>query len=626
MQAGKTTLGQVFANYQQNIIPLYQRPYVWTQERNWAPLWQDIRQASEESEKRATTGTSPHDARTYFLGALVLQMRNPDPPKISSWNVVDGQQRLTTLQVLLASARSVAHGLGAKSLAAKFASLITNNPDIIDERYPDDRYKVWPLPQDREVFLWAVRDPGNSGPSPEPGHRIEKAREWFEGEIAEWAEDSSKPSERLEFLHQTLKDQMELVQITLEPKDDPQVIFEVLNHRGVPLNAADLVKNLLFQALDIEGHISKADELLMNSWLPLDKSPWRDELTTGRVKRTMIDLLLSYWLTIRTSDEVVIEHLFADFKKWLQRGGEDAGEVIRSIRHYADRMLSIRTLPDNDPTTLLLDRMDATQTTTPWPVLLYLHANDAIPIPQRERAAEAIDSFLMRRAVCRLTTKDYNRLFLQVLEAAKASEPDRAGEAVEDALLGQTADSRRWPTDAEFVASLVQPNLYHLLVRARLKAVLVGIENHLRTDKTEPGPLLKSSDSKLSIEHLLPQSWEKNWPLASAPADEGYDGLLQRRRDVVHQVGNLTLTTSKLNPSLSNKAWKQKKKDIQKYSLLLLTGDSVLTAPDLAKRWDTESWVEDWDEERIALRARWLAKHALAVWPRPHAVENPAHS
>lgn len=621
MQAAKMTLGQVFANDQQNLIPRYQRPYVWTEAQNWAPLWQDIQQAAEDGQRRAETGAISQGTRTYFLGALVLQERMTVAPQIKSWNVVDGQQRLTTLQILLASARAVAHDLGASSTAGGFASLITNRPDVIDPKHPNDRFKVWPLPQDREVFLWAVRDPEDHRASPEAGHVIERARNWFESEVAEWAADANDPSRRLAYLYQTLKDHMELVQITLESKDDPQVIFEVLNHRGVPLNAADLVKNLLFQSLDVDSLASTADELLMNSWLPLDKSPWREERTTGRVKRTMIDLLLAYWLTIRTGNEVVIEHLFADFKKWLLQGGEDAGVVIRSIRHHADRMLSIRTLQDNDPTTLLLDRMDATQTTTPWPVLLYLHANDEIPTVQRERAAGAIDSFLMRRAVCRLTTKDYNRLFLQVLEVAKASNPEHAGEAVKDALLGQTADSRKWPTDAEFVDSLLQPNLYHLLVRARLKAVLVGIENHLRTDKTEPGALLKSGDAKLNIEHLLPQSWEKSWPLAVTPNAEGYEERLRRRRDAVHQVGNLTLTTSKLNPSLSNKPWKQKKKGIQQHSLLRLNGESVLTAPDIASTWDDEAWAVDWDEERIALRARWLAKHALAVWPRPPIAE-----
>jgi hypothetical protein len=623
MQAGDVRLGQVFANDQQNVIPLFQRPYVWDEVKNWEPLWQDIRQAAEGVEEEARTGSIQTDPRTYFLGAVVLQQRRKRPQQISSWNVVDGQQQLTTLQILFAAARSFARELGEASLCAKFASLIENNPDIIHKDFPDDRYKVWPLPQDRDVFLWAVRHPDDVTPPAEPDHRIARARAWFEAAIREWAMDSEDPSERLEFLHETRKERMELVQITLESNDDPQVIFEVLNHRGVPLDAADLVKNLLFQALDTKGHSSLADELLMNSWLPLDKTPWRGDVTTGRIKRKLIDLLLSYWLTIRTGNEVVVEHLFADFKKWLHESGEDAAEVIRSIRHYADRMLAIRALPDTDPTAQLVDRMEATQTTTPWPLLLYLHGNDQIPDAQRDRAAKAIDSFLMRRAACRLTTKDYNRLFLQVLAAAHASDPGCAGDAVKDTLLGQMAESRKWPIDDEFVASLTQSNVFNLLVRARLKAVLVGVENHLRTDKTEPGPLLKSADLKLNIEHLLPQSWEKTWPLDNDPSDEYYDEHLRRRRDAVHQLGNLTLTTTKLNPSLSNKPWKQKRKDIQEHSLLRLTTASVLTAPDSVDGMEDDAWASKWDEERIKVRGGWLADQALLAWPRPPTEHRP---
>ena len=617
MQAGDVRLGQIFANDQQNVIPLFQRPYVWDEIKNWEPLWQDIRQAAEEVEQEARTGNHQADSRTYFLGAVVLQQRRKPPRRVSSWNVVDGQQRLTTLQILFAAARSVAYALGAESLSANFSSLIENRREIIHADFPEDRYKVWPLPQDRDEFLWAVSHPGSTDPPADPDHRIVRAREWFEVAIRDWSTDSEVPIERLEFLHETLKERMELVQITLESNDDPQVIFEVLNHRGVPLDAADLVKNLLFQALDNKGHQSQADELLMNSWLPLDKNPWRGDVTTGRVRRKLIDLLLSYWLTIRTGDEVMVEHLFADFKKWHKDCGEDSAKVVQSIRHYADRMVAMRALPGSDPTAQLIDRMEVTQTTTPWPLLLYLHANDLIPPEQRARAAKVIDSFLMRRAVCRLTTKDYNRLFLQVLSAAKASEPECAGNAVEDTLLGQTADSRIWPTDDEFVASLTQPNLFNLLVRARLKSVLVGIENHLRTDKTEPGSVLKSVDPKLNIEHLLPQAWEKTWPLAIYPNDEHYDERLQRRRNAVHQVGNLTLTTTKLNPSLGNKGWNQKRKDIQKHSLLRITTASVLTAPDSARGMIEETWASDWDEDRIAIRGTWLAKQALLAWSKP---------
>lgn len=617
MQAGDVRLGQVFANDQQNVIPLFQRPYVWDEENNWLPLWQDIRQAAEEVERESLSGLYGTDQRTYFLGAVVIQHRPKPPKRVSLWSVVDGQQRLTTLQILFAAARAVALDHGSKSLAANFASMVENRLDVIHEDYPDDRFKVWPLPQDRHVFLWAVSTDDSDASAPEPNHRIVRARRWFEDNIREWARESDDPEARLEHLYETLKNRMQLVQITLEPNDDPQVIFEVLNHRGVPLDAADLIKNLLFQQLEHSGKSREADKLLMDEWLPLDRNPWREDVTTGRIRRKRIDLLLAYWLTIETGEEVLVEHLFSDFKKWLLGTHQDAAAVIRSIRHYADRMNHLRTLPLSDPTGQLRDRMEATQTSTPWPLLLYLYANDEIPLEQKQVAARAIDSFLMRRAICRWTGKDYNRLFLSVLAAAKATDPAVAGEAIVQALLSQQADARRWPTDAEFSEAMLVPNIFHTVTRARLKSLLVGMEHHLHTDKTEPTVMLSSGESSLNIEHILPQSWQKTWPLDAAPGDDDYEAVRQRRDQSVHQLGNLTLTTTKLNPSLSNRPWKEKKKDLEKYSVLRLTRASVLTAPDPVSAIDEQEWSASWDERRIKTRSEWLCGLALRVWSRP---------
>jgi hypothetical protein len=622
MQAGAVSLGLVFANDQQNVIPHFQRPYVWDQERNWFPLWEDIRQAADEVASETESYYVSKDKRTYFLGAMVLQHRPKPPQRVFLWNVIDGQQRLTTLQVLIAAARAVALEIGSSSLAANFTSMIENKKDAIHENFPEDLYKVWPLPQDRTVFLWAVSTAGTNGPAPSPHHRIVQARAWFESTIRDWASETGDTETRLYHLLETLKNRMQLVQITLDSNDDPQVIFEVLNHRGVPLDAADLVKNLLFQQFDQTGHAAEADKLLIDVWQPLDMEPWRDEITRGRVRRKRVDILLSYWLTIETCEEVPVEHLYSDFKAWMLASKSDVADVIRSIRHYADHMEKMRSTPLTDPLGQLLDRMEAAQTTTPWPLLLYLYANDDVPTEQRQIAVRAIDSYLMRRSICRWTTKDYNRLFLQVLTTAKAADPLVAGDTVLHALLSQQSDSRRWPSNHEFEDALMVPNLFHAVTRARLKSMLLGIEHHLHTDKTEPTPLFSYSENALNVEHLLPQSWEKNWPLGVAPGDPDYDALHEKRRLAVHQLGNLTLTTSKLNPSMSNKAWSEKKKAIQKHSLLRLTTSSVLTAPDGVPEMDDHWWSSSWDEDRIHLRGEWLRDRALQIWPRPDSPDN----
>lgn len=455
MQAGDVKLGKVFANDHQNVIPLFQRPYVWGKDANWEPLWKDVRKAAEGLEAEQASEDPVALPPTYFLGAVVLQERRRPAKRLASSHVIDGQQRLTTLQVLLAAARAVAYQLGAESVAGRFTSLLENRPETIHEEHPDDRYKVWPLPQDREAFLWAVRRPDDQRPAPFADHRLSGARQWFESEIEEWAKGSADPGQRLDDLHFSLQDRMQLVEITLDASDDPQVIFEALNHRGVRLAPADLIKNLLFQTVERQRDGKRAEALLTQAWLPLDAKPWRESVTTGRIKRVLVDLLLTYWLTIQTEQDVLVEHLFADFKGWLLESNLRAADVIEDIAHHARTYLSLLRLPEHDPSSRLLDHMHATNTTTPWPVLLYLHANHRIPGEQRNRAAAALDSFLVRRGVCGMTTKDYNRLFVIVLAAARQSEPATAGDIVVATLAEQQAESRSWPSNDEVASCQV---------------------------------------------------------------------------------------------------------------------------------------------------------------------------
>lgn len=617
MQAGDVSLGKIFANDHQNFIPLFQRPYVWDEVDNWQPLWEDIKTAVNETDQDQEAEAAGRPSRTYFLGAIVSQARRQTPRRLSSTNVIDGQQRLTTLQTLLSAARRVSSRLASHTTVGRFTSLLENRPETIHEAHPEDRYKVWPLPQDNEAFQWALRPVGDATPPLRRDHKIVKASLWFESQIEKWALDSPDPEVQMENLFTTLRDRMQLVHIVLDPNDDPQVIFEALNHRGVPLDAADLIKNLLFQIVDTQGDHKRANDLLMKGWLPLDDSPWRDEIATGRIKRSRVDILLSYWLAIQSRQEVTVDHLFADFKAWMATSKAAAADVILDIRHYANTFWEILHLSGLDPAAVLLDRMAATSTTTPWPVILYLYGNADIPSQQRNRAIRAIDSFLMRRGICRLSTGDYNRLFLQVLTTVMESAPTEAGHAVEHSLAAQEAESRRWPKDAEFSSALRNEPLYTSLNRARLKALLVGIENHLRTGKTEPGPALPSAERKLTIEHLLPQAWEKHWPLP----DDADESRMLLRTSSIHKLGNLTLLTSKLNPSVSNREWEYKKKEIHRHSLLRLTTSSVLSVPTGITAFDDVSWTEEWNEERIRVRGDLLTDLALELWASPPEIQ-----
>ena len=612
MQASDVKLGKVLSTSQVFHIPLFQRPYVWQRDRNWQPLWEDVRRVAEAVE--AEHSALGDDAGSYFLGAIVTQERRRSPQRLSSMNLIDGQQRLTTLQVLIAAACSVAAKHGCDSVAGRLEDLVTNNERAVSPQFPDDRLKVLPLPQDREAYRWAVRRPDSELSRPTERKQLALAREWFETQIAEWTiADGVDPSRRLDALQFALDDRVQIVHIILDPNEDPQVIFEVLNGRGEPLLPADLIKNLLFQTVEIEGDHSVADELLLAEWLPFDSAPWRESVTTGRITRAQIDVFLAYWLTAKTGREVPVEHLFISFKKWLQGCGLRAAQVMKDLRRDGDRYLELKALDTSSALGALIDAMEATQTSTPWPVLLHLRNRDDVPDSELQVAAAAIDSFTMRRTICGLTTKDYNRLFLQVLAVCKESSGIAAGKAVRETLAAQTADSRAWPSDSAFRALLVGPGLYTRLTKPKLRALLVGLENHLRSRLSEDLGRVAARDGNLTIEHLLPRSWQTHWAVPGDDPDAQF-----AREDSVHRLGNLTLLTSSLNPRVGNSGWAAKSADLRRHTLLRLTTSSVFAVPLTAEGEFTDrQWSETWDETRIRYRSLWLADVAVAAWSRP---------
>jgi hypothetical protein len=210
-----------------------------------------------------------------------------------------------------------------------------------------------------------------------------------------------------------------------------------------------------------------------------------------------------------------------------------------------------------------------------------------------------LESFLVRRMICGRTIKNYNRLFLQIAselsDAAKASGAvDRA--AFQKVLLGKTGEAVDWPGDDEFRSAWLHQPAYDRLGSAKLEMVLLAVDRELRTQKGEK----VSIDDELTIEHVMPQSWEEFWPLPAGP-DAEKRGIA---RDVAgHTFGNLTLLTQKLNTAVSNGPYKDKRPEITLQSALRL--NSYFQS------------VTAWDEAAIGARGQELFDEAAKVWPRP---------
>lgn len=546
MKADTVQLVHIFGTDRRHVVPIFQRPYVWEEERNWVPLWADVKAAAEEVEAEQAGGAAAVDkvARTHFLGAIVLERLPVAPGRIVAMNVIDGQQRLTTLQVLLAACWASAKASAATNAEALLKMLLNNTEQLIHAEHPYERYKVWPSLPDRDGFrdVLVAKLP----PRTAEEHRLIQARRYFDGELHAWMNEATNPVARADALVIAIRERLGLVEIQLEEQDDAQIIFETLNDRGTRLQAADLVKNTLFRLAEQQGEDVTA--LYKQYWQPLEAPRWREEVTTGRIRRARIDLLLSYWLSIHTGSEVPVERLFADFRIWLKRTTLTAAQILADLAHHGRAMQRMENLQATTATGRLLQVLDLLTTSTPIPVLLHLHARDEVGDEQRSLAAAAIESFLIRRMVCGLTTKDYNRLFLSILQTIRVAEDATAGEQLVKQLADQSAPSRYWPDDTEFYAGLLQPNIYRVLRGPRLRVLLGGVETALRRDKSEQ-QFVPAQVAKLNVEHLIPQKWSQYYPL---PTDRPAEEAEQRRDVAVHKLGNLTLTTTKLNSSISN--------------------------------------------------------------------------
>lgn len=624
MKANSIGLQKTFEQAIRYRIPLFQRPYVWTEDNNWTPIWDDVRTLAE---KKLRTGDSP----PHFLGAVVLDQLRGDTGTIETRQVIDGQQRLTTLQLLLAAIRDLAREHDVSRYADRFGVLTSNSESFQDHQ--DDEFKVWPTNRDRDDYRKAMQagSPGSLKDAHEVGRnkrrigsRIADAYLYFHGALAEWltrngeAEDGEEPlggtlEDRFEALWYVLRNRLLLVVIDLEDDDDAQVIFETLNARGTQLLPADLVKNYLFHMAELEG--APIQDLYDKHWRHFDEDFWRQEVRQGRLKRPRIDLFLQHYLTLKTYDEVNVGHIFGVFKQYTsitpktaESGDgepvavqEKAEDHLGQLTRYGGVFRRFHEPEEGSRAALFFRRLYAIDTATVFPFLL--EAFLTFGQPEQGDAIEHIlvdlESFLARRMMCGMTMKNYNRLFLDLVRNAEKT-GGVTPEGVRAFLLKLEGDSVRWPNDEELSDTFVVEPFYRALSQVKQRMVLQAIDSEMETSKSEA----IAYPSKLTIEHLMPQSWrDENWPLTETDDEAKRQNQIELRASLLHTIGNLTLLTGSLNSSVSNGPWADKRPEVLKHSKLNLNRYF--------------QYKETWDEQEIVRRSKVLFELARKVWPHP---------
>ena len=566
-------------------IPPFQRPYVWSHDEQWEPLWDDVRNVAEnyldefhrleQDSVKAMEHTAPH-----FLGAVVLK-QVPTPAKdIEQRDVIDGQQRVTTIQLLLDAMQQVCEDLKLSSTATRLSKLVINDKDLIGD-HGHYIFKLWPTTTDREAFRHAM----DNGLAIEDFEEslIVQAHEFFQLQVREWLVDDTAPIDhKIDALETSATSMLHMVVIDLSGQDDPNVIFETLNARGTPLEQSDLIKNFV---------LSQAGDSQPDVWGTLGDVWWREETRQGRLLRPRLDMLVNYWLAMRLGKEVPPSRVFDSFRSHV--ANRNIVEVMSELKSDLENYRHFETGRRSGEEDQFHYRTGVMQAGVITPVLLLLLAtgNDT-----RIHAFNALESFLIRRMICRFTTKDYNRLILELAVRIQQDSLERAHEIVCAFLKGQTAYARKWPNDHEVTEALKSSAIYRLLTRGRLRLVLEGIETRLRSEKTEQLEVPRG----LTIEHLMPQSWRSKWPLPDGSDDELAE---HQRNDLVQSMGNLTMATQKLNSAMANAPWGVKRTELLQHSMLLLNRELIT--------------ISDWNEESIRDRSVKMAGIVSEYWPGP---------
>ena len=588
MDANIVNLQSLFGDQVSYQIPQFQRPYAWAENDQWMPLWGDVRNVAERC--RLSIGTTD-SARPHFLGAVVLQQRESKTGEVTKRLVVDGQQRLTTLQLLIKAAQQAFHHADDFARVERLRAL-TENSDSHLGNDTDNQTKIRQSNRnDQQAFQEAIRVILPEGQRDQP---IIRAFKYFEGEVNAWLDNGKYDiTVKSNALEKALTKRILIAVIDLDKEEKPHLIFETLNARGEQLRQSDLVKNTVMYEAEVVDDERAAERL----WGMFNDNWWRQSTGETRVDRLQLDRFLNHWLVMRTRKLVAPNRVASEFRDFLENEechssmSIDIEKVTASTRDAGriyQKMLEAK-YPEHE---FFFKRMQVMDIAAIMPMLLYLKKRVSGRI--LARCFQIIESFLVRRMLSNYHNRNAGNITVGLLK--KLHEEQAIGRPdiiIARHLSAATHDATFWPNDRILQESLHRPIAGSV---ARRRIVLEAIEMYLRGNMAEP---LGATD-RLTLEHIMPQRWETHYK----PSDgKTIEEISDERNDAVKYLGNLTLTTDKLNSRLSNAPWDEKRQTLHEHSSLFLNKTLLDDAP-----------IDRWDEDAISDRTSKLAACVVEIW------------
>ncbi|MDM1348951.1 DUF262 domain-containing protein [Myroides odoratimimus] len=573
MEAGKRTIRDIFNRGRNLEIPFFQRAYVWDTEQ-WQRFLEDMRMVSITK-------------RPYFLGSVILKQQETASNKDSILTVIDGQQRLTTLNIFL------------KVLCLK------NNSDT-------DFIETFKKQRDKSIILLHNHNDQDSFNKVVNLESLQVFKDVSENDnilaAYNFFNENIKDDDLLNSLDFfNILDNILFVGIDLGYEEDEQQIFDTINSLGVRLTTAELLKNYFFKRDEIENYekywkkiFEKDDET---------KIYWDREITTGRLKRTFIDLFFYSYLQIKiqeselrvkTDDKIdfsKVENLFESYKRFIRDYDLDKTKILDEIKEYAILFKDNfdYDIVNNELTAESgIERINAIifglDTSTLIPYTLYILKNVSDQ-NQRNELFAFIESYIMRRMVVKATTKNYNQLFTDRLISNEILSKEQFIKFLET----RNDKVNYLPNDIE----LKQGFENSILINKQTAGIIYLIESKIRNKQKQATQLL--GINRYSLEHLMPKKWENKWHRISTKEAKDY------RNFKLKTLGNLAIITQSLNASIRDANWPTKKKGSgNKEGLSHYSGGIETLAPYLE--------LDEWNESEIEKRADFLLSKAKEIW------------
>lgn len=556
MKADSISISKVFSsggdvNY---ILPHFQREYAWDKE-NWDTLMEDLWDVYDIYK--------PDDEPEHFMGALVVIQDGTRNGTIPAFKLVDGQQRLTTISVLLCALGKLvkdSHPNLYKRIRKVLLNLDESEQGLL-------YYKLVPTAKqgDRDTYLTILTHEAAPAQSES---RIASAFDYFLRHLR--AKIKQIDPEKLTLV---ILNCLHVVFITLDQKERPYEIFESLNAKGKPLTAPDLVRNYIAMKLP-----EKHQEAVFNQyWLGIEGLLNENRTRLGIGELTAF---LRHYLSLRSFSLCARNRVYQRFRERIEKEFPTTeafiGEIETLYRYagYYDRLLR----PENEPEARIssrLKRLNMLETTTAYPFLMQVYADwdsDILSVEQVAEILNIIENYTMRRYLANMPSNYLNKLF-PILH--REIDQNNYIDSLRRALVG-----KNYPSD-NFIREVMRGrSLYEAKAQPRLVFLLESINRHLSQDTGGYTVL----DDSATIEHIFPQTPSDDWK--KALSQDEIDDIL---RDYLHTLGNLTLVTREWNTSMSNSAYAIKKQKLANHALLM--NSAYFNRSDAPKVWDKSAII-----------------------------------